>query len=844
MTTLIARVLYAGMFLTSCLGAAELALEIPSERVPPGGMAQIKIFCTGAAAVAAGRLEFALPPELFGPPQAADVFSAMGDALGLAYPLGDKFIIRFTSAAAGGCREAALPLAVLNVPVLPTAPAGRRIRLALHPASELKDAAGNPIPFSVSEGTLEVGGTLSLRGMVDGAWDLPAGAEVVIEGTGFGPGTELDAGGVPSGPVQVLSTERLSFRLLAAAHLRGKRLQVRTPNGALVENFIVPPNGETPARVWPILPNRTQSGAVLNLPNSPGYRSAVFLRNPSQHTVRYELYGDGVAFFDGRVSGELRAGQWAIVNHAINRSFRRVFLTARPLQVAEFNNLNSAVNDYVLSQGPPAERALSALQLFPARSEIRFNAGDTAPVARFFYLPPSGPATGIQWKVEGDAPWLRVISSPVDQEQLQVEIDPRGLAPGLYVAKILVTRSGTAPGEEPPTGNAEIVVRVGPNAELRVSPTAIAAAGVTAGYAQDVQVDGAPGLPFRAAVNQPWLTVTPAEGISPARLTLRVQEGALPVTDNRAELQIACASGLLTVPIAFSKVRQLPDTLRLVARTNTGQRIPLTGLPGGLLPVSSATEDGSNWLKIEPDAAVVTAGGLAAGGYRGTLRLEDPRGNMARTVPVALTVWDQRAPSIPVTPIEVTLPAGEVRDLPLSLYLAGEPLTFSAEPTRGATSNGKDWLSAENDRVRVAPPPTMPAGVYLGVLPVTWSGQTVTIPVRMQVLAANEPPSGLRKDEPSPGFVFDGELTTADAVTPGGTVRIYGDQIGPVQEAFRDLYRVYFDGTEARILEASPSELLVIAPPAVAGKAFTAITVEASGMRKVINMPVRITGNR
>jgi hypothetical protein len=65
-------------------------------------------------------------------------------------------------------------------------------------------------------------------------------------------------------------------------------------------------------------------------------------------------------------------------------------------------------------------------------------------------------------------------------------------------------------------------------------------------------------------------------------------------------------------------------------------------------------------------------------------------------------------------------------------------------------------------------------------------------------------------------------------------------RIGPDGGAFRNLYHVYFDGEEARILEASRNELLVLVPAAVAGRASTAITVEASGMRKVVNVPVRV----
>src|SRR5260370_39466530 len=87
--------------LTGPLSAGNLALQISSETAPAGGWAQIKIYAATPQLVATGRIVMKFDPAVFGSIAGVAVFSAQGDAEGLATVSGQSLDVSISSTPGG-----------------------------------------------------------------------------------------------------------------------------------------------------------------------------------------------------------------------------------------------------------------------------------------------------------------------------------------------------------------------------------------------------------------------------------------------------------------------------------------------------------------------------------------------------------------------------------------------------------------------------------------------------------------------------------------------------------------------------------------------------------------------
>ena len=106
------------------LPAANLTLQISSETAPPGGWAQIKVWSTTPQLVSSGRLVMQFDPAVFGPISSVAVFSAQGDAVGIAAVDGASLDVSFSSPAGGIGQLPLLPVLTVTIPILAKAPTG------------------------------------------------------------------------------------------------------------------------------------------------------------------------------------------------------------------------------------------------------------------------------------------------------------------------------------------------------------------------------------------------------------------------------------------------------------------------------------------------------------------------------------------------------------------------------------------------------------------------------------------------------------------------------------------------------------------------------------------------
>ncbi|MFN7921291.1 MAG: hypothetical protein U0Q16_14415 [Bryobacteraceae bacterium] len=260
------------------------------------------------------------------------------------------------------------------------------------------------------------------------------------------------------------------------------------------------------------------------------------------------------------------------------------------------------------------------------------------------------------------------------------------------------TATPFAPGAAPPP----------PAASLTVSPATISfnyQSGGAIPPSQTISV-GSTGAasPFNAASNQPWLTVSPTSGTTPATLNVNV----IP-----AGLSLGQQTGVITVtPSGGGTAQSVNVTLTVTAAPPPPSNPALSVSPASLSfngsgsqPVSLTTSNGSNagftalasdpWLSVSPAAGTapgsitvtVAAGSLTSGIYNGTVTVTPSNGTPARTIAVTLTVsgTPPANPSISVSPASLSFNGAGSQPVTLSTSSGGN-IAFTA-------STSDVWLS-------------------------------------------------------------------------------------------------------------------------------------------------------
>src|SRR5271168_2635523 len=114
--------------------AANLALQVSSNTAPPGGWTQITVSAATPALIAGGRIVVNFDPSVFGPIGNVAVFSAAGDAGGVAVVVGQSMNVTFNAASAGIGQLPGLPVLTVTVPVLASAVTGTVRAITIDPS--------------------------------------------------------------------------------------------------------------------------------------------------------------------------------------------------------------------------------------------------------------------------------------------------------------------------------------------------------------------------------------------------------------------------------------------------------------------------------------------------------------------------------------------------------------------------------------------------------------------------------------------------------------------------------------------------------------------------------------
>ena len=161
-----------------------VSLKIADETVPPGGIAQVKLFVTEPRPISTAGGKFAF--DGFDSLEGVALMSPGGDAMGVGIWRGSSLTLSIVSPSTTFGTEPDYPILTVAGRVSPTAPLGASFLLDMDLASlQFADPSGTVYPVHGGSGELAIGRTVNVEDVLPGSADLPAGAVVSIPGRGF-----------------------------------------------------------------------------------------------------------------------------------------------------------------------------------------------------------------------------------------------------------------------------------------------------------------------------------------------------------------------------------------------------------------------------------------------------------------------------------------------------------------------------------------------------------------------------------------------------------------------------------------------------------------------------------
>ena len=336
---------------------------------------------------------------------------------------------------------------------------------------------------------------------------------------------------------------------------------------------------------------------------------------------------------------------------------------------------------------------------------------------------------------------------------------------------------------------------------LQASPLTLSfdgVAGSTAGGAApaaqlvNLSSSGA-GTNFSAAASDPWLTVNPAGGSTPAVLQVSVDPSQLSAGSYTGTISVTALGAAATVsvsltvsPAASGKLGVGPAVALSVTQgsASTSTQLSVSNQGGGAIAftASASTSTGGAWLQASPASGnltpttpasltvTATPGNLGAGTYSGGIVVNSSTTGESITVPVTLSI--SAAPQkIFLSQTGLTFVAVEQGGAPLPqdfgiLNTGSGSMNWSAT---AATLSGGSWLSISQASGTVATPFTdvspvnvsidpsgLKAGNYYGQIQVTSSG-AANSPQAVAVVVNVLPPGSNPGPEVRPtGLIFIG----------------------------------------------------------------------------------------
>ena len=565
-----------------------IVARIAGATVPPGGTAQLQIFLAAPAELVNGEIILDLDPAVFDDIIAAHVFSATGDQLGSANIQGRHVDVSFYSQTGGIGRLPNLPIMVIEVPVLVTAPRAAAV-VAFHAGADLwTDLEGLTYSVTAVAGQIAVGGTLSVQNVSPGGGMLSAGTVVRIGGIGFNANTAVQVDGVSVASTRYVSNQELDITLGGGTDLTGKQVMLRNPDGATVTYYSAlrstPVTGSL-TTIQPILPSQLYpagNAGRLFAPGAPGQDVAI--ENPGSNPVDVLIESAPTHINTIATAITLPPGGRYIQSANALGAYAQV--TAQ-VGIVPSAPIRMGVVNPVYNNITPGPAPVTRVSVAPAGAPGGYSPnlvltwnwmlGSAVPASKpvtvvyDISLPFAVSATtesGGQWLSVSPAQGTTCVPPPISPvsncpASFQVAIDPSQLAAGTYNASITVTPGGINPQ---PTV-VPVVLHVDAQQLIYADQT-------TFNFEGKINLtSNSDPAPFTVTTStqsgQNWLSVAASQNVTPAALTVSVNQGNLHESDV-GMITVAGPANTLSilvpveVPTTFST---FPASLRFVQHT-------------------------------------------------------------------------------------------------------------------------------------------------------------------------------------------------------------------------------------------------------------------------------------
>ena len=354
----------------------------------------------------------------------------------------------------------------------------------------------------------------------------------------------------------------------------------------------------------------------------------------------------------------------------------------------------------------------------PASLSFNFQMGLNPPAPQALSLTSYPTGQTITATASGGS-WLSVTTAgKATPTTATVAVNPAGLASGTYQGKITVT-SSTA-GASPLTVPVTLVVSIPQSISFLYQANSPPPAQVC------FTLSGASsGASFSATVStaagENWLAVTPASGITPAKICISSAPQGLPLGNYSGTVTITGATATpLTIPVTLSVangpllssspqslafVLQLGGTPPAAQSVSITSDVPSTGVP---LAASASTDSEGSWLAVSPGqsstpgtfSVSIKPVTLSPGVYTGNVVItSSTASNSPVKIPVTLTVPDIRLSVLPAM-LAFNYQIGCAAPGPLSLTLSskavdGSPYSVGFTAAASASGNG-GWISIDS----------------------------------------------------------------------------------------------------------------------------------------------------
>jgi hypothetical protein len=224
---------------TSMLGASLLtgvSLAISREVAPPGGLAQIKVSVTEPRPISTGSVGLAFAD--FNGFDGIAAISPENDTFGVAQVNGSHVAFTMLSTSSSLGTDSDYPILTVAARVPSTASLGTVMPVSFAgPAIQFLSPTGSVYPTSFKDGSVTVGGGISIEDVQPGSADLKAGSIVTIVGRGFTPTTKVRFNHTLLSSVRYIDATHIQVVLAAAARMHGMRIRAENRDGSKTTYF-------------------------------------------------------------------------------------------------------------------------------------------------------------------------------------------------------------------------------------------------------------------------------------------------------------------------------------------------------------------------------------------------------------------------------------------------------------------------------------------------------------------------------------------------------------------------------------------------------------------------------